>query len=521
MIVKTGLGAVRGAEQDGVVAFKGIPYGNDTGGDARFLPPRPAPVWSGVRDCLDYGPSCPQPAGGRVTGTSLPDELEPLVGIWNHERQTGEDCLALNVWAPAAGTAATDDGKRRPVLVWLHGGGFTIGSASWPLYDFTNLARDHDVVVVGVNHRLGILGFLDLSHLDDQFADSGNAGLLDIVAALEWVRDNIAAFGGDPDKVTIFGESGGGAKVNALLAMPAARGLFHRAFVMSGTCLSAQPPADARALTDLTLRLAGLSDATGADAVNALRRLDVAALVDTQLSHPPGIGALHAMTGLFSPARCPSLPRDPLDAIAGGSAADVHVVLGCTTHEMVSFLGTPDVWSADEAFLLARLRGFLGDETDRLLAAYRATRPDNSLAALYLLIASDHAMRIPHLRLAEALLAGGGPAPHVYLFAFGGPGPDGVVRAGHGGDMPYFFDNISQAPVFAGPHAEPLVHAMAGSLIALSRHGDPNHEGLAAWAAYDTTSRPTMIFDVYSHVEQDPMGTERTFWHDIAGVGLR
>lgn len=521
MIIRTGSGDVRGSENDGVWSFKGIPFGADTGGDARFLPPRPAPAWSGVRDCLAYGPSCPQPSSDDVTGVKRPPGLEALTGIWDYERQLGEDCLALNVWAPAEDAGAPEARAPRPVVVWLHGGAFTIGSASWPLYDFTNLVRDSDVVAVGVNHRIGVLGFLDLSHLGDEFADSGNVGMLDIVAALEWVRDNIAAFGGDPDNVTVFGESGGSAKVSVLLGMPAARGLFHRAFAMSGALLNCLPLDESRSLTDLTLRVCGLGDLTGDAAVKALRELDVMDLVNTQLSHPLGLRAITEMRGRFGPVRCPSLPRDPADAIADGSAADVHVVLGCTTHELEPFLGTPEVWNADEAFLMARLRHFLADDTDRVLAAYRAARPDDSLVSLYLLIASDHAFRIPAVRLAEALLAGGGPAPYVYLYAYGRVSPDGVVRAGHGSDLWYFLDNVSVGPVFDGPHAAPLVHASAGSLVALARAGDPNHQGLATWPPYDLADRPTMILDVESRVESDPMGAERQAWQDIVTVGLQ
>ena len=236
-IVQTNVGAVRGAAADGIFVFHGIPYGDNTSGEARFRPPRPPLQWAGVRDCLDYGPSCPQMAVGEMTGHDLPADIEQQMGVWNHERETSEDCLVLNVWTPGTG-----DGGARPVLVWLHGGGMAVGSASWPLYDFTNLARNNDVVVVGVNHRLGILGFLDLSHLGTEFADSGNVGILDIVAALEWVRDNIREFGGDPSNVTIFGESGGGMKVTCLLGMPSAQGLFRSGWAMSGTLLEARTP---------------------------------------------------------------------------------------------------------------------------------------------------------------------------------------------------------------------------------------------------------------------------------------
>jgi para-nitrobenzyl esterase len=502
-VVQTRAGAVRGDEGDRVVAFKGIPYGDDTSGEGRFRPPRPPLAWAGVRDCLDYGPSCPQMAVGQMTGQDLPPETETHMGVWTHERRTGEDCLVLNVWTPGVA-----DGTARPVLVWLHGGGMAVGSASWPLYDFTNLARDNDAVVVGVNHRLGILGFLDLSHIGSEFADSGNVGMLDIVAALEWVRDNIAEFGGDPSNVTIFGESGGGSKVTCLLGMPTAQGLFRSACAMSGALLEARTSEAARANTDVVLEHLGI----GVD-VEALRKLDADAFVQASLAVSGG-GIAAARSG-FGPTLGPSLPEHPGAAVRAGSAAGVNVVLGCTTHEMVAFMGTPQVFDADEPMVRTMLGATLGDASDAVFDAYRAVHPDDSPGSIFLLIASDEFMRMRHIRYAEALLDGGARSPRMYLFDFRRPSLDGVPRAGHGSDMPYFFDNVDKAPMADGPHAQPLVRAMSGALVALARTGDPNHDGMPAWPVYSTSERATMVFDVEPRVELDPLGAERRVWDTV------
>jgi para-nitrobenzyl esterase len=427
------------------------------------------------------------------------------MGVWVRERETGEDCLVLNVWTPAVG-----DSGARPVLVWLHGGGMSVGSASWPLYDFTNLARNNDVVVVGLNHRLGILGFLDVSHLGEEFADSGNVGMLDIVAALEWVRDNIAGFGGDPGNVTIFGESGGGAKVTCLLGMPSAQGLFHRACAMSGAMLEARTADAARATTDRALEELGV----GAD-VDALRKLEADAFVRAELALAAGGITSGRGARTFGPALGPSLPEHPADAVRDGSAAAVDVVLGCTSCEMVAFLSSPDLWNADEGSVRQMLGVMLGDNVDVLYERYQAARPGDSPASLFLLIASDRAMRMAHVRYAEALLEGGASDPRLYLFDFKRPNPDGVERAGHGSDMPFFFDNLDQAPGSDGPHGAPLVRAMSGALVALARTGDPNHDGLPSWPAYTTSNRPTMVFDVESHLDDDPMAAERRAWDGV------
>lgn len=513
-VVETRHGRVHGEYDDrhAVWSFKGVPYGGDTGGAHRFHAPRPPEPWAGVRDCVEYGPSCPQMTVAEFTGQALPDLAESMMGVWNTERVTAEDCLVLNVWTPSL-----DGSTRRPVLLWLHGGGLNTGSASWPLYDFANLARNNDVVVVSVNHRLGVLGFLDLSWLGGDFTDTGNAGMLDIVAALEWVRDHVQVFGGDPHNVTVFGESGGSAKINLLLGMPAAQDLLHRAFMMSSTSLLVQEREVAQQSALLFL------DETGCTREpRRLQTLEVDTLLAAQLTVRGGPRSVLERGPRFAPVLGDAMPQHPVDAIREGSAGGVRVVSGCTTHEMLPFLDAPDLWSMDDDAVRARLREHFPEVADRIDAGYRATRPDESPASRYVQIVSDWAMRIPHIRLAEAVTEGRGRA-FMYRFAWGGPGPDGVVRSGHGADMPFCFDNLAAAPAFAGPHAAPLVQAMSGALVALARDGRPGHLGTPMWPAYETGLRATMRIDVEPDLEFDPDGAERALWEGIdeTTMGLR
>lgn len=504
-IVEISTGSIAGSESDGVQSFKGIPYGASTAGPWRFRPARPPRSWTGVRECVEYGPSCPQITVEQMTGTAVPLEAIEYMGVLPTEPYVSEDCLALNVWTPTA-----DTGANLPVVVWLHGGGLSTGSASWPLYDFSNLARNRQVVAVGVNHRLGILGFLDLSHLGEEYADSGNVGILDVVAALAWIRTNIAAFGGDPANVTVFGESGGGLKTSLLLAVPSAQGLFQKAFVMSGAMLMVHTPDRAQARADLVREKLGLRG------IEDLQRVDVAALIDVEASLQTGSALLIGSRRHFAPVLAPSLPRQPQDAIASGAAADIAVVSGCTTDEMLSFMmSDPDLWTMDDAGLRSRLGPVLGADLDRVLDGYRSMRVDESPTSLLIAIASDATMRIPHLRLNEAKLRGGGAPVWSYLFAWGHPDPTGRIRSGHGSDMPYFFDNVDKAPIAAGTHAGPLTAAMSGALASLAHTGDPGHSGIPAWPSYDLDGRVTMWFDVPPKLETDPYGPERRCWDGI------
>jgi para-nitrobenzyl esterase len=504
-VAETAHGRVRGVKGDGVWAFKGVPYGDDTGGPGRFRPARPPQAWSGVRECLTYGPSCPQMTVEQMTGTPMPAEIEGLMGVLGSESSVSEDCLALNVWTPTLQAQAA-----LPVLVWLHGGGMNTGSASWPLYDFTNLVRHRNVVVVGINHRLGVFGFLDLSELGEEFAESGNVGMLDVVAALGWVNQNIAGFGGDPDNVTVFGESGGGTKTTALLAMPAAAGLFHKAFPMSGAMLAAQRPEAANTTAHLTLERIGV----GAD-LSQLATVEAGRLIEAELALQ-GSGLLGRGGRRFGPVLGPSLPQDPEWAIAHGASASVPIVSGCTTDEMLAFLvSDPEFGSITEAGLRDRLGKLLGEYADPILVGYRSIHPDESPTALLVATITDATMRLPHIRMTEARLQAGGAPAWMYLFAWGHPDASGRRWAAHGTDMPYFFDNVDKASIAAGPHADQLVAAMSGALVSLAYTGSPNHDELPEWPAYTPEDRLTMLFDTPSSVSADPFGAERLVWQGV------
>src|SRR5258708_3527073 len=335
-LVETAAGTARGTSERGVWAFKGIPYGADTSGDGRFRRAHPPEPWPGVRECFEYGPSCPQVSYEQLIGAPFVPEAESMMGVLGHERVTGEDCLVLNVWTPSL-----DETARLPVLVWLHGGGWSIGSASAPLYDFSNLCRNNGVVTIGLHHRIGILGFMDVSRLDDSFGDSGNVGMLDVITALRWVREHISAFGGDPDNVTVFGESGGGAKASTLLAMPESRGLFHKAFVMSGVMPLAQTPDAAANTTSKVLGCLGAEpDCEQLQAVKAGRLTAAAAAL------PGAAGSILSRGEAFSPVIGPSLPGNPRDLIRAGSTGEVAAFIGCTNDEMLAFMfADPDLWT--------------------------------------------------------------------------------------------------------------------------------------------------------------------------------
>lgn len=477
-------GKLRGGSDDGVLTFKGIPYAAPPVGARRFLPPSAVEPWAGVRDALDYGPSCPQPSS-RPAG-------------WAQEPRLSEDCLYLNVWTPAT------DGGKRPVMVWLHGGGFSIGSGSWPVYDGAALARRGDAVVVTVNHRLNIFGYLHLAGLmPEEFASSSNAGMLDLVAALAWVRDNIAAFGGDAGNVTIFGESGGGAKVSILHTMPAARGLFHRAVIESGPGLRVKRP---QAAGDLSKQV--LADLGVAGDAKALQALPYERLLDAN-AKLGGMGAFG-----FSPVLDGThIAEDPRDAYASGRAPDVPMIIGCNRDEATLFLARDA--SIDDAYDDARLEkrmSSLGEDGRTIIDAYRASRPEASPRELLLAIESDRMMRIPSIELAERKIAGTKTPVYMYLFCWSA----GPLGSAHGFEIAFVFDNTRPPVMGASPGRAELASQMSEAWLAFARTGSPDHPGIPTWPAYSTAERATIIFDRGpAQVAHDPGARERLAWQGV------
>ncbi|MBE9372952.1 carboxylesterase/lipase family protein [Saccharopolyspora sp. HNM0983] len=478
--VQTDSGTVRGeVVADGACAWRGIPYAAPPVGGNRFRAPQPPEPWDEVRECTRFGNAAVQDVS----------RFSPL------QTEPDEDCLHLNVWSPAA------DGQQRPVLVWIHGGAFVTGAGSETLYDGTGFAADGDVVLVTVNYRLGVFGFLHLAeHGGAELASSGNNGLLDQIAALRWVRDNIAAFGGDPGNVTVFGESAGAISVADLLVMPAARGLFHRAIIES-TAAPAMPERTAREATGVLLGELGIEP--GPDAVPRLRALPAEQL------HRAGV-ALPPMT--FAPVvDGTAIPDDPQSCMQRGEIAPVPVLCGANRDEYTlfssMFLDTSGWRSAD---VQEWLRGKFGPLWPQVAEHFAGHEWDVDLLNRLM---SYGSFVCPTLRATAALSA------HTdvwsYLFVYEHP----LLKATHGLELPFVWRRVGAGGAgpfdVSGPDAVALSERMFAAWIAFARTGNPNAPGLPEWPRYDTERRAVMVFDAESEVRHDPH-TDRGLWESLA-----
>ena len=512
--VETAHGQVAGYRHGSVFAFKGIPYADTTAGEHRFRAPRPPAAWSGVRSCRHFGPVCPQDKGmGRF------NDEEAFLFQWNDSVER-EDCLRVNVW-----TQGLDEGGKRPVMVWLHGGGFVAGSGhDIPAFDGENLARRGDVVVVTLNHRLNLLGFLDLGAYGAGFEASANAGLLDIVAALEWVRDNIARFGGDPGRVTVFGQSGGGGKVAALMGMPSARGLFHRAGIMSGSFRFALPQEKARRLAGLVVAELGL-DARSIGRLQDLPYAELRRASDAVLAreNPPAGGTpdvrrIGSLLGYGPVVDGRILPDAPFADGAPAASADVPMMIGTTLNEFVTGINHPEYERMEEADLVARVEAQYPGRSTPLIAAFRARTPAASPFDLWSRVATAPIRQAALAQAAAGSAQGRAPA-WLYQFAHSSPVLDGRARAFHCADIPYAFYNTDRCASMTGgdDEARRIGARLCDAWVAFARSGNPNHRGLAHWAPYDAGTGTTMIFDRSSRAAAHPDRAELAALEAAAG----
>lgn len=514
VIAETRYGKVEGIERDGLCVFKGVPYAAPPVGERRWLPPAPPEAWSGVRQAKWFGPVAPQ---------SRPEGVDVLEGFSDDQPQS-EDCLFLNVWTPAI------DDARRPVMVWIHGGAFTIGSGSQAIYEGSTLARRGDVVVVTINYRLGPLGFLNLNEVTGgAIPSTGCEGMLDQVAALEWVRDNIAAFGGDPAKVTIFGESAGGMSVGTLLGMPRARGLFGKAIPQSGACHTVVSLDRAVKASERFVGLLGLQPGDA----DALRRTSPEQLLDASARLIGGLTASDPDIGgmpLAPVADGKEIPRRAIDSVRSGSAAGVAVLVGSTLEEWKLFAGMdPAIFTLDDARLAKRLGSRMEARRAKLLIdRYRKARLERgaeaSAAELFAALETDRVFRMPAIRLAESQLAHDARV-YSYLFTWASPVAGGALGSCHALELPFVFGTHAMNDGMkgfagSGPAADSLATAIQDSWLAFARTGDPSNDSVGKLDPYEPERRCTLVLGRECGARSAPYDAERAAWDDMPDDGI-
>ena len=509
--VATSAGRIRGFVDNSVQVFKGVPYGASTASAGRFMPPQKPQSWTGVRDAFEFGGRPPQIVGG---------EPEEMLSTDPREAQS-ENCLVLNIWTPKTGSG------RRPVMVWFHGGGFASGSGSYTIYSGQELARKHDVVAISVNHRLNIFGYLYLAHFGGKWATASNVGMLDNVRALEWIKENIAAFGGDPGNVTIFGQSGGAGKVSTLMAMPAAKGLFHRAIAQSGAALTATPEDQAIKVTEQVLARLNIKP----DQLDQLQTRSMQEIVDV-LRPPagaraggPGGGGLN-----FGPVLDgTSLPANQFDPTAPAMSAGVPFLTGTTATETTFFSPDARLHQIDDAELKNRVKTLVRGsdaDADRLIALYRKNQPGRDNIDLFLRMDTDNSFfRLMVETQAERKAAQRGAPVYMYRFEYYSPVREGRLKAMHCMEIPFVFDNLEAGKVYTGisPAAQTIADRMSAAWVAFARTGNPNHKGIPQWTAFNGDARPTMVFGAGQNAKlvNDPGHEERLALKALREAGTR
>jgi para-nitrobenzyl esterase len=510
-VVELPPGKIRGYRRNGVYIFKGVPYGATTSGARRFMPAGPPEPWTGIRNALAYGRVCPQEDSAHINtdGKNLASHDEDAFllhrgsAIW----VPGEDCLRVNVWTPEI-----NGSHQRPVMVYMHGGGYSGGCGHDLLsYEGESLARNHDVVLVNHNHRLNVYGYLNLEGIGgEEFAASANIGMLDCVAVLEWVRDNIASFGGDPGNVTIFGQSGGGGKVAMLMAMPAAKGLFHRAIIQSGPFLKALTPDYSQRVAELVMNELGLSPPQ----VKELQKIPVdrlsGAAEEALRKMPPSLPSLNdgfGVSGWGPTVDGRALPVHPFHPGAPALSADVPLITGTNLNESVNGLDNPGANSMTEDEMREKVAAEFGGQSEEIIAAYRHDYPDANPFGIYAVIATSR-WRVPAFAQAERKAALNAAPAYSYVYAWRTPVLDNRVGTFHAAEISFTFDNAEICDHYSAgdPKAFALSRQISTAWVSFARTGNPNHAGLPHWPKYTAASRATMYFNAPCRMRNDPEG---------------